>query len=45
MLKENEQRFKDALKVDLGRPELESELYALLLRLQIVVPTTHDAQH
>ncbi len=27
LLKDNEQRFKDALKADLGRPELETELY------------------
>ena len=26
MLKDNEQRFKDALKHDLGRPEVETEL-------------------
>ena len=26
MLKDNEQRFKDAMKHDLGRPELETEL-------------------
>lgn len=26
LLKDNEQRFKDALKADLGRPELETEL-------------------
>ena len=27
MLKDNEQRFFDALKKDLGRPVLETELY------------------
>ena len=30
MLKDNEQRFKDAMKHDLGRPELETELSVAL---------------
>ena len=30
LLKENEQRFRDALRADLGRPDFESDLYVLL---------------
>lgn len=39
MLKDNEQRFFDALKHDLGRPTLETELYVSRSRCPEAFPT------
>ena len=42
MLKDNEQRFKDALRADLGRPDVETELY--VTNLSSLPPTRGETR-
>ncbi len=41
MIKDNTERFQDALKADLGRPPIESDLYVLMSSFDSADDLTH----